>query len=484
MAIARSTPPTLSRLTVLVLAAGKGTRLRSKTIKLLHGVAGRPMVAHVVAAARALRPRRLITVVGHQADQVREALADSGPSFVLQRQQRGTGHAVLQAARQIGADSRSTLLILNGDLPTLRVSTLRRLVRTHQRNGAALSVMTAELADPARYGRIVRDGRGRFERIVEYGDATKTERAIREVNCGIYCADPGLLIRTLRRVRPDNAQSEYYITDAVQAIAGRGGKVAAVLHSDAQELLGVNDREELAAAARTLYARKAEELQAKGVTLLDASRTWIDPAAKVGRDTIIFPDVIIEGATVIGGDCVIRPGCRLSGSWLGRGVEIKDHSVVLDSRVGNGAAVGPFAHLRPGTRLEAESKVGNFVELKKTTLGRRAKANHLTYLGDAEIGAGSNVGAGTITCNYDGTHKHRTTLGRGTFIGSGTQLVAPIKIADGAYVAAGSTLTKDVPSGALAVARGRQLNVEGWVARRAGKAGKKRRPSSGKSRKR
>jgi bifunctional UDP-N-acetylglucosamine pyrophosphorylase/glucosamine-1-phosphate N-acetyltransferase len=458
---------------VLVLAAGKGTRLRSKTIKLLHPVAGRPMVAHVLAAADGLKPQQTITVVGYQADQVREALADTGSSFVLQKEQRGTGHAVLQASRRLPRES--TLLIINGDLPTLRTSTLRKFVSTHRRSGSVLSVLTAELADATGYGRIVRDGRGQFERIVEQRDATTGERRIREINTGIYCADPDQLLRTLRRVKPDNAQGEYYITDAVQAIAAKGGKVAAICHEDAEEVLGVNTREELAESARTLYARKAAELQDRGVTLLDTERTWIDPAAKVGRDTIIYPDVIIEGATTIGEDCIVRPGGRMADSRIGKRVEVKDHTVITETRIGNDAAVGPFAHLRPGAILEADSRVGNFVELKKTRLGRGSKASHLTYLGDAEIGPDCNVGAGTITCNYDGSKKHPTTLGKGAFIGSGTQLVAPIEIGDGAYVGAGATVTHDVPAGALAVARARQRNIEGWANRKKAPSGKKKR---------
>jgi bifunctional UDP-N-acetylglucosamine pyrophosphorylase/glucosamine-1-phosphate N-acetyltransferase len=459
---------------VLVLAAGKGKRLRSKTIKLLHPVAGRPMVAHVLETARALRPARLVTVIGHQSERVRAALAHAGTEFVEQREQLGTGHAVLQAARKIPKGKQATLLILNGDLPTLRPATLRKLIGRHRHSGAALSVLSAHVADPAGYGRIVRDDKGAFRRIVEDRDATREERKITEINCGLYCADPGELLGALRRVRPDNIQGEYYITDAVEELLRRGRKVAAVVHDDADEVLGVNDRAELARASRTLFARKAQQLQERGVTLLDAERTWIDPRARIGRDSILYPDVIVEGATVIGEDCVIRPGCRITDSRIGRGVEVKDHSVVLGSVVGRDASVGPFAHLRPGSTLEAGSKVGNFVELKKTRLGRESKASHLAYLGDAQIGPGCNIGAGTITCNYDGTHKHPTTMGKGVFIGSDTQLVAPVKLGDGAYVAAGATVTEDVPAGALAISRSRQRNIKGWVARRAASDRKKR----------
>jgi bifunctional UDP-N-acetylglucosamine pyrophosphorylase/glucosamine-1-phosphate N-acetyltransferase len=458
---------------VLVLAAGRGKRLRSKTIKLLHPVAGRPMVAHLLEAAAALRPARLITVIGHQATEVREALAGASSTFVLQKEQRGTGHAVLQAARQIGRATSGALLILNGDLPTLRVSTLRKLLRRHERSGAVLSLLTAEVEDPAGYGRMVRDARGEPLRIVEHRDTSPAERKIHEINCGIYCAQPDRLLRVLRRLRPDNAQGEYYITDAVRFLLERGEKVAALLHDDADEVLGVNTRQELARASETLYARKAAELQERGVTLLDAGRIWIDPRARIGRDCVIYPGVIIEGPTVLGEDCTVFPGCRLVDSRIGRGAQIKDHSVVLESRLGNQVQVGPFAHLRPGSVLEADSKVGNFVELKKSRLGRGSKANHLSYLGDTTIGPACNIGAGTITCNYDGLRKYPTVLGRGVFIGSDTQLVAPVRLADGAYVAAGSTVTQDVPAGALAIGRGRQRNIEGWVKKRQRKVARK-----------
>jgi bifunctional UDP-N-acetylglucosamine pyrophosphorylase/glucosamine-1-phosphate N-acetyltransferase len=411
---------------VVVLAAGQGTRMRSKTIKLLHPVAGRPMI--------------------------------------LQKEQRGTGHAVLQAARRIGA--RSTLLIVNGDLPMIRPATLRSFVARHRRAGAALSVLTTELDDPRDYGRIVRDARSGIARIVEHKDARAGERKIREINAGIYCARASKLLPALRRLRPDNAQGEFYITDAVEGLIRKKEKVLAICHGEPEEVLGVNTRQELAHASGAVYARKAEELQARGVTVLDASRTWVDPRVRIGRDSILYPNVIIEGPTILGEGCVVLPGCRIVGCRIGRDVQIKDHSVLLDSRIGDGAQVGPFAHLRPGSVLEANTRVGNFVELKKTRLGRGTKASHLSYLGDASIGPDCNIGAGTITCNYDGTHKHPTILARGVFIGSDVQLVAPVTVREGAYVAAGSTVTEDVPPGALAVGRGRQRNILGWVERR------------------
>jgi bifunctional UDP-N-acetylglucosamine pyrophosphorylase/glucosamine-1-phosphate N-acetyltransferase len=452
------------RLSVLVLAAGKGTRLRSRTIKLLHNVAGRPMVAWVLDAAQALKPAATITVVGYQADRVKAALGDSGSTFVLQKEQRGTGHAVLQASRAIGSKP-GTLLILNGDLPALRSTTLRKLVNGHRRAGAALTVLTAELDDATGYGRILRDRAGKVQRIIEHRDASPQQRRVREINTGVFVVDPSRLLRVLRKLKPDNDQGEYYITDAVHELLAKGEPVAAVCHQDAREVLGVNTRQELAQASHMLFERQAQRLQDRGVTLLDAARTWIDPRASVGQDTVIYPGVIIEGECRIGADCVIRSGCRIVDSSVGAGTEIKDYSVLQGSRVAQNAAVGPFAHLRPGSILENGAKVGNFVEMKKTRLGRGSKASHLTYLGDATIGEDCNIGAGTITCNYDGANKSPTVLAKGVFIGSNTQLVAPVKVGKGAYVAAGSTVTRDVPAGALAIGRSRQKNIEGWVAR-------------------
>ena len=442
--------------------------MRSRTIKLLHAVAGRPMVAWVLDAAQALKPARTITVVGYQGNQVKAALADSGSAFVRQEDQRGTGHAVLRAARAIGSKP-GTLLILNGDLPMLRSSTLRKLVNGHRRSRAALTVLTAELPDASGYGRILRDRAGKIQRIVEHRDATAEQRRVREFNTGVYVADPVRLLRVLRRLKPDNDQDEYYITDAVHELLGKREPVAAVCHSDAAEVLGVNTRQELALASQMLFERHAERLQDRGVTLLDASRTWIDSRATIGPDTVIYPGVIVEGACTIGADCMIRAGCRIVDSKIGAGTEIKDYSVVLGSRVARNATVGPFAHLRPGSILETGAKVGNFVELKKARLGRGSKANHLTYLGDATIAEGCNIGAGTITCNYDGTSKFRTVLAKDVFIGSNTQLVAPVKVGEGAYVAAGSTVTRDVPKGALAIGRSKQKNIEGWVAEKSKK---------------
>jgi len=466
-------PKNRSPLVVLVLAAGQGKRLRSKKSKLLHPIAGLPMAAHVLDAANAIEPDRLVTVVGHQADQVREALDGRSTRFVLQREQRGTAHAVITAARAIGQDDSATLLILDADLPALKPATLRRFVARHRRGGAALSMLTAEASIPDGRARVARDARGQVQRVVLHRDASRADKDVTEVDCGIYCATPSLLIKSLRRLARMDSRGERHVSDAVQDLVSRGEKVLAVTHHDAEEITGVDTRQELARATRALYARKAEELQTSGVTLLDAERTWIDPRARVGRDTVIYPDVIIEGTCRVGEDCVIGPGCHLTDMTVGRGAQIFDHCVMIDSSIGDEALVGPFARLRPGSILETGSRVGNFVELKKTRLGPGSKANHLAYLGDCTIGPKCNIGAGTITCNYDGTHKHPTVMGRGVFIGSDTQLVAPITLGDGAYVGAGATITKDVPAGALALSRQPQKNIEGWVERRAKKSKKK-----------
>jgi bifunctional UDP-N-acetylglucosamine pyrophosphorylase/glucosamine-1-phosphate N-acetyltransferase len=443
--------------------------MRSSRIKILHEVAGRPMGAWVLEAARALSPSRVVMVVGHQADAVRAAFAGLVDAFVVQAEQLGTGHAVLQAASELRGRAAGTLLILNGDLPSLRPATLRAFVAAHRRNGSDLSVLTTTVDDPSGYGRIVRGRGAALERIVEHRDADTAVRRIHEINAGIYCARTAVLLPALRRLKPRNAQGEYYLTDAFARLTAAGKKVGAVRHAGAAEVLGVNTRAELARAARDLYARKAATLQDAGVTVLDPATTRVDPRARIGRDSVLHPGVLIEGACVLGEGCVVRSGCRLTDVAAGRGVEFRDHSVVQDSRIDDGAAVGPFAHVRPGSILGRDVRVGNFVELKKAHLGRGTKASHLSYLGDAEIGEGCNIGAGTITCNYDGERKNPTRLARGVFIGSDTQLVAPVAVGEGAYVAAGTTVTQDVPAGALAIGRCEQKNVLGWVERRKAK---------------
>jgi len=463
--VASSRPSTAEPQHVLILAAGHGKRLKSSRIKLLHEVAGRPMVDYVLAAARRVGTGRRVVVLGHQADAVRQRLTGYGFRTVLQKQQLGTGHAVLQAAPLL-ARAGGSVLVLNGDLPGLHAATLQRFVSAHRRSGAGASLMTAEVADPTGYGRVLRDGDGRFQRIVEHVDASAAEREVREINAGIYCFSTGPLFRLLKRLRPRNRQKELYLPDVLALMCEEGLDVRAVIHLDAWEILGVNSRRDLAEASRLLNARRLETLMASGVTALDPDTIRVGPDVRIGRDVILSAGVHIEGATTIGRGTTVGPGCVLRDCRIGRDVTLLPYTVAAESIVGDGSRIGPFAHLRPGTVLARGVHVGNYVEVKKSSLGRGSKANHLSYLGDAVIGRGVNVGAGTITCNYDGERKHVTVIEDRAFIGSDTQLIAPVTIGRGAYVGTGTTVREAVPPGALAVSAGRQRNIEGWVAAR------------------
>ena len=438
-------------LDVLILAAGLGTRMRSRTAKVLHKLAGRPLISHVCRTATALGPVHTYVIVGHQADEVEEAvrkeLGEEGAIFITQVEQRGTGDAVM-AARSSLADANSTVLVLSGDVPLVRAETLAALVqqhRTHRGRGASCTMLTVKLDDPTGYGRIIRDSEGRFERIVEQKDATQPERQINEINAGIYCFEARALFRALERVRPENAQGEYYLTDVPGILRADGEDVSIFLHADAREVSGINTRVELAEFENIVRRRTLRRLMLdSGVTLIDPSHTYISPDAQIGRDTIIHPDVSIEGETTIGDDCEIRSGTRITNSKIGNGTTIKDHCVIVDSEIAADCAVGPFAHLRMNALVEEGAAVGNFVEMKKSRLGRKSKAMHLTYLGDAEVGEKSNIGAGTITCNYDGQRKHQTVIEDNVKIGSDTMLVAPVRVGHGAVTGAGSVVTKDI----------------------------------------
>jgi bifunctional UDP-N-acetylglucosamine pyrophosphorylase / glucosamine-1-phosphate N-acetyltransferase len=456
---------------VVVLAAGKGTRMKSGLPKVLHRAAGLPLLDHVLRAAATLEPASVVIVVGHQADSVREALGKRlGLSFALQTPQLGTGHALLQAEQALTGAS-GTVVLLSGDVPLLRPGTLRSLVERHQASGAAATVLTATVPAPDGYGRIVRDESGRIARIVEHRDATAAERAIGEINSGIYAFDLAPLFDALRAIGSANAQGEYYLPDLVTIYRSRGLVVETLTLEDPREILGVNSRKELAEVATILRAAKTDDLMAAGVTIVDPASAFIDPDVTVGADTIIRPGVYLEGRTRIGAGCEIHSGVRIVDSTIEDGVVINNFCVIVQSVVRQGARVGPFANIRPQSDVGESAHVGNFVELKKTTMGRGSKANHLSYLGDATLGEKVNVGAGTITCNYDGAAKHPTVIEDGAFIGSDTQLVAPVRVGRGAYVAAGSSITKDVPADALAVGRGKQVNKEGWAARKRAKRG-------------
>jgi len=466
----------------MILAAGLGKRMLSQFSKLVHNVAGRPMVRHVVEAARAAGMSRTVVVIGNQADEVRRAVGDNDKrvGFAYQDAQRGTGHAVLSAERHL-AGYEGDVLILNGDLPALRPDTLSRFVEFHRASGAPLSLVTVVVESPAGYGRVIRTYNGDLSRIVEEADATTEEKATKEVNCGIYCVDAAWLWDPLKRARADNAQREIYLTDLVEILRRDGHKVAAYRHSGADEVLGVNDRRELAAATRALHRRKADALMASGVTILDPETTFVDVDVKVGPDTILEPGVMLLGATEIGRGVTIGSGSRIADSLVGDGTAILPYCVVASSRIGRACRIGPFAHLRPETLLDDEARLGNFVETKRIHMGQGSKANHLTYLGDAEIGKRANIGAGTITCNYDGVQKLRTVIEDEVFIGSDTQLVAPVRVRRGAYVGAGSTITKDVPAHALAISRAQQVVKEGW-AKKFSPAARQKKKDRGKDR--
>lgn len=446
---------------IVILAAGKGTRMKSERSKVLHRLAGRPLLDHVLDAARAVNPASVTVVVGHQADAVRSAMAGRGCGFVTQEPQIGTGHALLQAEPAL-RDAAGDVLLLSGDVPLLRGETLAALVHAHRAAGAAATVLTARIADPSGYGRVIRDN-GSIARIVEHRDASDAERAIDEINSGIYVFDLQPLFASLRQIGSRNAQGEYYLPDLVALYRARGLTVETMKLDDANEIRGVNSRSELAALSRDARLRTAEALMAAGVTIEDPATAYIDSTVKIGADTIIHPGVALEGTTTIGARCEIHSGSRLVNATLADDVLIRNHCVIVDSSVDAHATVGPFAHIRPESSIGPGAHVGNFVELKKTSMAAGAKANHLAYLGDATIGSRANVGAGTITCNYDGEKKHQTVIEDGAFIGSDTQLVAPVRIGKGAYVAAGSSIVEDVPDGALALTRGRQINKEGWV---------------------
>jgi bifunctional UDP-N-acetylglucosamine pyrophosphorylase/glucosamine-1-phosphate N-acetyltransferase len=458
---------TNSGLHVVILAAGQGTRMKSSLPKVLHRISDLALIDYVLRAADAVAPASTTVVVGHRADVVKEHLRTRPRiEFAVQEPQLGTAHA-LQTTEQVLAGRTGTVVLLSGDVPLLSPNTLRRLVDTHRGANAAATVVTATVDRPYGYGRIVRTD-GRIARIVEERDASPTERQIREINSGIYAFDLAPLFESLRGIASQNAQGEFYLTDLIGIYRRRGLPVETLLIENSQEIRGINSRTELAEVSGLLRQKKNEELMGAGVTLVDPATTYIDPDVEIGADTVIHPGVVLEGQTRIGAACEVRAHVRITDSTLGNRVTIDNFCVLVGARVADGAAIGPFAHLRPETVVGEKAKIGNFVELKKTTMGPGSKANHLSYLGDATIGAGVNVGAGTITCNYDGTHKHSTVIEDDAFIGSDSQLIAPVTIGKGAYVAAGSSITGDVPAGALGIGRGQQVNKEGWVARRKG----------------
>jgi len=453
-------PPSLQ---AVILAAGKGTRMKSGQAKVLHPVLGVPLLEHVLRTVEVSGAAPIAVVVGHQAEAVEATFAGRGLTFVRQDPPRGTGHAVQVARDVFAAHPERTLLVVNGDVPLLRPDTLRRLIATHRDQGAAATLLSVVLDDPGAYGRVVRDETGGVRAIVEAKDATGDIRGIREINAGLYAFEVPALLAVLGKLRPQNAQGEFYLTDSIGLLRAAGKSVAAVAADEPAEGLGVNSIAELAAATRTLRARRTEALMAAGVGIEDPDSTHVGLDVVVEADCLLRPYTFLEGRTLVRSGASVGPFVRLVDTEVGPGAQILDHCLLRECTVGAGASVGPFAHIRPETRIGAKAKVGNFVELKKTTLGDGSKAPHLSYIGDATVGAGVNIGAGTITCNYDGAHKHPTHIEAGAFIGSDTTLVAPITIGEGAYIAAGSAITQDVPAGALALGRARQVVKPGWA---------------------
>ena len=442
---------------VIILAAGQGTRMKSALPKVLHTMAGLPLLEHVVRTALALAPRAIHVVVGHGADQVRQALGDYELDWVTQEHQLGTGHAVMQALPSVAEES--TVLVLYGDVPLITAPTLERLVALA---GDGPALLTAQLDSPQGYGRILRDEHGRLRGVVEERDASDAERAIREINTGVLAAPAADLRRYLPRVGNDNRQGEYYLPDGLSLAVADGREVASAEAGSELEILGVNDRVQLNRVEREYQRRQAERLMQEGVSIADAARLDVRGSLSCDADVRIDVNVVFEGDVQLGRGVSIGPNCVIRNARIGEGATVHALSHVEEAIIGPGASVGPYARLRPGTVLAAEARVGNFVETKKASIGPGSKVNHLSYIGDCEMGAGVNIGAGTITCNYDGGDKHRTDIGDGGFVGSNSTLVAPLAIADGGFVAAGSTITRSVDENELAVGRGKQRNVQGW----------------------
>jgi len=448
----------------VILAAGQGTRMKSAKPKILHPIAGEPMLGHVIRAAAAAGAAPRVAVIGYGADQVRSAFADADVVFALQAEQLGTGHALLCSEPALES-FRGDLLLLCGDVPLLRSETLQRLVEHHRSCRAAVTILTARLDAPTGYGRIIRGPIG-VEGIVEEKDASDAQKDITEINTGIYLFRAPEVFERLRRLDNSNAQGEYYLTDIVALTRAAGERVEALVADDAREAAGINDRRQLAAADGLFRERLNAQHMLAGVSMTDPQTAYVASGVSIGTDTLLHPGIHLRGQTTIGRDCVIEPGVVVTDCRIGDRVHLKAGSVLAEATVGDDCAIGPMAHLRPGTVLEGQNKLGNFVETKKARIGLKSQASHLTYLGDAVLGRNVNVGCGTITCNYDGVNKHQTTIGDDVFVGSDTQFVAPVKIGRGSLIGAGSTITRDVPADSLALSRAEQKVVEGWAARK------------------
>ena len=453
----------MANLVTVILAAGKGTRMKSKLPKVLHKAGGKSMVQHVIDAAKAAGAKRNIVVTGFGGDMVRAAIGEQA-EFVEQKEQLGTGHAVLQTADLL-KDENGTVMVLCGDTPLLTGDLLKKLYDEHVAAKAKATVLTAIMPDATGYGRIIRKADGSVEKIVEHKDATEAERQVKEVNSGIYCFAAKDLFVALKQVTNDNAQGEYYLPDVLEILQKQGEKIWAVAADDYEAMLGINSRLQLSGAEKILRRRKNEELMAAGVTIMDPATTYIDADVKIGRDTVIYPQTFLEGNTVIGEECEIGPSVRFQNVKAGNGVT-GQFTYAHDCEFADGVILGQFTHVRPNTYLAEKVKIGNFVEVKNSNIGKGSKLPHLSYIGDTDMGSGVNMGCGTITVNYDGKTKFRTTIGDDAFVGCNSNLVAPVEVENGAYIGAGSTITKKVPEGTLAIARARQKNIEGWTDKR------------------
>ncbi len=446
----------------IILAAGKGTRMKSDLVKVLHPLLGVPMLSFPIdLSLNGIRAEKTIVVIGHQAEKIKVIFKDLPVHFVLQKEQLGTGHAVLQAIPYF-QDYQGTVLVLYGDVPLVKAKTIRSFMEVYRENESTLSVLTAVVGDPTGYGRIIRSPEGWLERIVEEKDALEEERLIREINTGIFCVKALHLVEGLKEIRSENAQGEYYLTDLVQIIRKKGLRCSAHMVEDPMEVMGINTRVDLAIAHEVLRQEKLKELMLSGVTVLDPKNTYVDRMVEIGQDSILHPNCILQGRTKIGQRCIIESNSKVTDSILGDEVTIRANSVITESKIEEGAIIGPFAHLRPLSEIKSGAKIGNFVEVKKSIIGKGSKANHLAYIGDSTVGEKVNIGAGTITCNYDGMAKHQTIIEDGVFVGSNVELVAPVKVGKNATIGAGTTVTKDVPEGSLAISRMRQRNIRGW----------------------
>lgn len=451
-------------LSCVILAAGEGTRMRSRLPKVLHAVCGIPMIQAVVNTAKKLKPGRIVIVAGEHKQRIRDMLRDDELVFALQREPRGTGHA-LRCAKPALKNTKGVIVVLNGDTPLVQPETIRKFLHLHTRNMNSVSILSFDATNPDNYGRIVRDSSGRVRGIVEQTDASSAQKEIREVNSGVYALQPDSL-HVLDEIRINRVKGEYYLTDIVAAALRKNLRTAAYCIGTENEFMGVNTRRELSVASGLMKKQIIDNWIDRGIFVLDPDSVFIHPDATIGEETTLYPNVFIEGHTRVGKGAVIYPNVRIRNSEIGNGVVVMDSSVIEDSRVRDRASVGPFARLRPGSDVGSEARIGNFVELKKTVIGKGSKASHLSYLGDATVGKEVNIGAGTITCNYDGLKKHATDIEDNVFIGSDTQLVAPVRIGRGAYVGAGSTITQNVPALSLAVSRTRQRNIENWARKR------------------